>query len=161
MTLITLITKVPEFNYAIYKSLRKSSLTREKTRQSKAKLSVILLSSDRCKAENATYCMNVFAALSCETQGHQYVPQCQMCLLLCSGAVSYKRNRIIFSSCFSNPLISIQHTQPLKSIFFLLSCCTGGPGSSEFFLFCLLFSLRQTFCLQRLVSSLPAFSPSL
>lgn len=70
MTLITLIIQVPEFNYAIYKPLRRSSLTRVKLRYWKGKMSAILLSKERYSAENVPHSLYRFSDLSPETQGH-------------------------------------------------------------------------------------------
>lgn len=154
MTLITLITQVPEFNYAIYKPSRKSSLTRVKLKQPKGKMSTILLSKDKYNAENSTHSLYVLAQLSPETQGPRYTMKCQMCCYWMIYIESYLVVALL------TPLTSIQYTP--KPFLLLCDCSTGGRGSSEFFLSCLLLFLRQmTFCLWRLVSSLPAFCPSL
>lgn len=73
MTLITLIIiSEPEFNYVIYESWRKSSLTRKKKIEIKGKC--YLLSIKAQKIENSAYFLSICWSL--EPRGHRGATEC-------------------------------------------------------------------------------------
>lgn len=155
---------MPEFNYAIYKPLRKSSLTRVKLRWVKVRWVLF------CYLKTDTMQRTQLLPFTCLLVEHwnpgtrihhwmlEVLPLWQWCSICCYWT-PHRRNKIIFDGFSpSTPPTSIHCT--LKP-FFLCDWSAGGKGSSECFLFRLWSFLRQTPCLWRLVSSLSAFSPSL